>query len=338
MLRTIQGCVCLVLASVAGADDVRFRAGCLSLGSNLAILEQMRAAGMSAVWVKLDRFAAGSEDASAWRQLGDWAAACERTGIQLWPVAGFADGAQPGAMADFRREVTPKGRVMPRTPCPVDERYWRRVIFPRFLRVAEVATKQPVIAGMFLDLEMRGADHASYGPPCYCDACKAGAGSTNAAAMAAWQGREAERICRELERAVHKINPRLRLGALQLDLPTKWHEGIARGLGTPGLPVTCASAIAAPAGFTDHADKTRARFKRIGAHVSVAGGLRPGQFAAENMAAQLYAAGRRGGGYWMEMADPLELCWDAIKRANAELDKFAVSRGRYESPLGRRPK
>ena len=99
----------------------------------------------------------------ALQRIEQWADACGKNEVELWPVVNFAGGqTELESFPDFRREVTLRGVINQHTPCPTDERYWRQVVFPRLLKLAELSKTLTIIRGAVLDLEMYGADHAGY--------------------------------------------------------------------------------------------------------------------------------------------------------------------------------
>lgn len=341
----------LCLIDTARPDDPPLlKAGYLPVSAKLGITASMRDAGLNAVWLKLTSFAPDGDDYRVRQRLEAWNSACAKQQLQLWPAINFAGGPNELKISlDFRREVTPAGLTLPRTPCPVDEAYWRTVIFSRCVKLAEWSRSLPQLVGVVLDLEMYGADHAGYTTACACAECRRGAGSSQTAALLDWQRREVARIARDLERAVHAVAPRFQFAAMHLDEPFAFHEGLALGLGTPDVPVVIASERTY-AGVTDEIAETRQRFQRLQASVRFVGGLSLTHHRADQVAPQLYALGSHGDGFWLyslaslaaeprdipetyRVADPQPEFWSAIRRASAELDRWQVSRGQYVSPL-----
>ena len=327
------------------------KAGYLPASADRNIVSKMREAGLNAVWPKVTSFRAAGDEQSAIQRIEQWATACESQELQLWPVVNFAGGQNDrDVLSDFRREVTPRGVVNRNTPCPVDERYWRAVVFPRFIALADLSRKRACLAGGVLDLEMYGADHAGYGGACACDACRAGAGSDRTEDLLDWQRREITRIARELEQAVHRVAPKFQFAAMHLEEPFPFYEGIALGLGTRDVPVVCAAERTYSVGYTPEVDETRERFRKLKAHVNYVGGLWIQEFRAEQVAPQLYALGSHGSGYWLytlgslavpteqvpqeyRVPDPQPEYWSAFREASRELDRFMASRDNYNSPL-----
>lgn len=343
----------LILAtSFARAEDrPLLKAGYLPVSARVGIVKKMREAGLNAAWPKVTSFSPSGEDERVRLRLESWSDACAANEMELWPVINFAGSANElEHFADFRREVLPSGLTMPHTPCPVDEDYWRKVIFSRCVTLARWSLTRPALRGVVLDLEMYGADHAGYTSACACEACRRGAGSSQPDALLAWQRREVERIARELERAVHRVNARFQFAAMHLEEPFPFHEGLAAGLGTAEMPVVAAAERTYAAGYTPEVDQTRERFRQQKLPVRYLGGLSLTHHRAAQIAPQLYALGSHGDGFWLytlgslalpneqvaegyRLADPQTDYWSAFRSASDELDRFVTSRGQHVSPL-----
>ncbi len=327
------------------------KAGYLPISVNQNIVAKMRAAGLNAVWAKVTSFKPDADDETSWRQIGQWADSCQTQGLQFWPVVNFAGGNNElAAYPEFRREVTLDGIVQQHTPCPVDEAYWRKVIFPRCVKLAEASRTSPSLAGVALDLEMYGADHAGYSAPCACAECRRGANSANAKALSDWQRTEVARIARQLQRQVQRFNPRFQFAAMHLEEPYPFHEGLALGLGTAEVPVVIAAERTYGVGYTPEVDETRERLRSLKAHVRYLGGLSLTHFNANQIAPELYALGTHGDGFWLytllslakpnekisevyRLPDPQEQYWPAFRSATSELDRFVATQGHHVSRL-----
>jgi hypothetical protein len=342
----------LLVLSVARAEErPLLKAGYLPFSAKIGIASKMREAGLNAVWPKITSFSSSVDDDRSLPRLETWCETCATYELELWPVINFAGTANElEFVPDFRREVTLAGITQPHTPCPVDETYWRKVVFSRCVKLAELSRTRPSLRGVVLDLEMYGADHAGYVAPCACEACRRGAGSSKPAALLDWQRREVERIAHELQRAVHRVNEKFQFAAMHLEEPFPFHEGLALGLGTPDVPVIVAAERTYAAGYTPDVDATRERLKRIGTHVRYLGGLSLTHHPAEQVAPQLYALGSHGDGFWLytlaslaapteqvaeayRVPDPQAEYWSAFRLASDEMDRFVASRGQYVSPL-----
>lgn len=344
--------VVLIALSVARADErPLLKGGYLPISTRVGIASKMRDAGLNAVWPKITSFHPSGEDARVLPRLETWCEACAKHELELWPVINFAGGPNElEFLPDYRREVTPSGITMPHTPCPVEENYWTKVVFPRCVKLAELSRTRPSLKGVVLDLEMYGADHAGYSAACACEACRRGAGSSRSEALLNWQRREVERIARELERAVHRVNDRFQFAVMHLEEPFAFHEGLALGLGTTKVPVVIAAERTYAAGYTPDVEETRERFRKLNAHVRFVGGLSLTHHRAEQVAPQLYALSTHSNGFWLytlaslavpsdqiaetyRVPDPQSDYWSAFRAAGDELNRWQAARGQYLSPL-----
>ena len=351
-MRLLRFAIPWLLISVCMADEKPLlKAGYLPISTRVEIAPKMRAAGLNAVWPKITSFHPSGEDARVMPRLETWCETCSKNELELWPVINFAGGSNElEFLPSFRREVTTGGIALPHTPCPVDESYWTKVIFPRCVKLAELSRTRPSLKGVVLDLEMYGADHAGYSAACACETCRRGAGSSQSAALLTWQRREVERIARELQRAVHRVNDRFQFAVMHLEEPFAFHEGLALGLGTPSVPVVIAAERTYAAGYTPEVDETRERLLKLKAHVRFLGGLSLTHHRAEQVAPQLYALGSHGDGFWLytlaslgapneqvaeayRVSDPQADYWSAFRLASDELNRFVTTRGQHLSPL-----
>lgn len=351
-MKLILSIVILLVTGVANADErPLLKAGYLPISARVGIASKMREAGLNAVWPKITSFPPSGDETRILPRLEAWCEACTKHELELWPVINFAGGPNElEFLPTYSREVTTGGVTLPQTPCPVEAMYWTKVIFPRCVKLAELSRTRPCLKGVVLDLEMYGADHAGYSAACACDVCRRGAGSSQPEALLAWQRREIERIARELERAVHRVNGQFQFAAMHLEEPFAFHEGLALGLGTANVPVVIAAERTYSVGYTQEVDEALARLRNQKAHVRYVGGLSLTHHRAEQVAPQLFALGSHGDGFWLytlaslaapsdqvaetyRVADPQAEYWSAFQLASDELDRFVTSRGKHLSPL-----
>lgn len=145
--------------------------------------------------------------------------------------------------------------VWTKTPCPLSEAYWNRVIGDRAVVAANAG-----LAGLVVDPEMYGADHTAYVGPCYCDRCWSryvdahveGVEGFDARAVPAsqrvawaqrhvvgldyqrWQELSVRKILADVRSRVRTVRPDFLLGNLagiEFSVP-----GMADGFGTPQMP------------------------------------------------------------------------------------------------------
>ena len=365
----------LVVAAPAGCYDwilrEKMRAGYLAANDPREVVVKMKAVGMNAVLPKFGGLTT-PPNARDLRLLEEWGAAAEKAGIHCFPVFNFR-GSETEKLLSARREVTGAGECMKKTPCPLDEQFWRTYIFRRAVDLASRA-KELHLAGAIIDPEMYGADHTIFAKPCYCDDCLKeflrALGQTAPQAFpdarADWlkERHLADRFeqyvtqrvrgfCVEIERAVHRQAPGFLLGVFLLDYPHPFMRGMAQGLGTPEYPVLGFSETTYVPGYTRYIEEQQKTFAALPSQVLFLPGLWLSQFPCENLAEQFYACARHSSGYWIytleslvedvskkpgyELREANERYWSAAQTADAELDRLAAGGGKYESPLKVRP-
>ena len=346
-------------------------AGYLAANDPRAVVARARAVGMNALLPKFGGLTSPPDETSL-RLLRQWGEAGIKSGTHVLPVFNFRGG-EAEKLLSVRREVNITGHRMERTPCPLDEQFWRAYVLRRAVDLA-VRAKDLHLAGAVLDPEMYAADHTVFETPCFCDDCLREFLLTEGrspaepvpAAHADWlrenrlmdrfQERFVARVrgfCRQIEATVHQRNPDFLLGALLLDYPSPFMRGMAEGLGTPQYPVLAFSETTYSPGYTPYVEQQQRTFANLPAHVLFFPGLWLSQFPAENLAEQFYACASRSSGYWIytleslvedvrkmpgyALREPGERYWTAMRLANAELDRLAACGGKYESALRVRP-
>ncbi len=335
-------------------------------------LAQMKAVGMNLLMPKFGGLQAPPTEENI-KQLQAWGEAARTYSLRLMPVFNFR-GSNTEALLSDKREVAPTGQIMPRTPCPLDEAFWEKYIIGRAVWLAEHAS-QLGLQGCIIDPEMYAADHTVYTSPCYCADCWREFGQAAgralpdlpAAQRASWLQENGlqERFvahfigcirsfCARLEQQCHARQPDFLLGVLLLDYPLAFMEGMARGLGTETHPVLAFSESTYSSGYTEYIPQQIQKFAAMPAHVLFVPGLWLQQFPTENLAEQFYACAVSAAGYWIytyeslfgdpaklpqgyHLPEPGERYWEAMKVANAEIDKFMATDGAYVSALKVRP-
>jgi hypothetical protein len=349
----------------------KMRAGYLAASDPRTVAVHARAAGLNALLPKFGGLTSPPDETSL-RLLREWGEAAARSGVHVLPVFNFRGG-EAEKLVGVRREVTITGQRMERTPCPLDEEFWQAYVLRRAVDLATRA-KELHLAGAILDPEMYGADHTVFQTPCFCGDCLReflqAEGRSPAeplpAARADWlrgnklmdrfQERFVARIrgfCKQVETALHQRNPDFLLGVLLLDYPYPFMRGMAEGFGTRQYPVLAFSETTYSPGCTPYVAQQQKTFADLPAHVLFLPGLWLSQFPAENLAEQFYACARHSSGYWVytleslgedvsrmpgyALREPDDRYWAAMRLANAELDRWAASGGKYESALKVRP-
>jgi hypothetical protein len=350
----------------------RIRGGYMSCADLGEGQPHMKAVGMNLLMPKFGGLQAPPTEDNI-KLLRRWGEAAKTNGLHLMPVYNFRGGATEALLSE-RREVTSSGITMQKTPCPLDEAFWNKYIIGRAVWLAE-HSRELGLDGCIIDPEMYGSDHTCFNTPCYCADClkefvaSLGAGGTalqsRGTDAAKWLkdnnlqaqfeqhfiGR-IQGFCRRLERECHAQNPDFLLGVLLLDYPLLAHQAMAMGLGTETHPVLGFSESTYSPGYTDYVDQQQQTFAAMPAHVLLVPGLWQQQFPSENLAEQYYVCAAHSAGYWIytyeslledvsklpgyQLREPHERYWDAMKLANAELDKLAADRA-YVSTLKIRP-
>ncbi len=332
----------------------RIRGGYLGAGDT-AQVEPAARAGLNAILVKFGGLEAPLRPESE-KLFKQWADLCAKHGVGFWPVFNFFGGHEPKWVGQYRHHVTRQGNRLDRTPCPIDEDFWRRIIEARFVLLAELSRKYPMV-GVILDLEMYGADATGYHGVCYSDyaidrvlrAAGKDVKPPPPAERYAWlekQGlletyrngtRQAVRQLAEHTRdAVDKIAPNLLLGAFHADRESPVPDGILLGLGRPGKPMLAYTEMTYSTGYTKYVQRAQRHFKALNAHAVLVCGIWQSKFIAKALPAHLYHCGRDSMGYWiytlstfgMPSYSPLPgdhaAYWAAFRRANDELDRLAA--------------
>lgn len=366
----------VALASPAKCYDwilkERIRGGYLSAANLGPGQARMKAVGMNLLMPKFGGLQAPPTEDNL-KLLRGWGESAKVNGLHLMPVFNFRGGETEKILTE-RREVTAGGQTMQRTPCPLDETFWTRYILGRTLWLAQHA-KELGLDGAVLDPEMYGADHTTFSTVCYCDDClrefltAAGKPVPNplppAAQRVAWlkeNGLEnaflarfigrVQGFCRTIEEQAHAANPDFVIGVCLLDYSLPFMKGMAMGFGTETHPVLSFSESTYSPGYTEYVQKQQQTFAAMPAHVLLVPGLWQQQFPTENLAEQYYTCAAHSAGYWIytfeslledvsklpgyQLQEPADKYWEALKAANAELDKLTGD-GKYVSTLKVRP-
>lgn len=271
-------------------------------------------------------------------------------------------------MKGFNPWVSADGTVLRDTPCPYTPEFWEGAITPRAVAIFAALGEEP-IGAVVVDMEMYGAHRTFYEGECYCDRCfaryleKTGKHSTlpppgdrartiaDTGQIGTYRTLQRERA-RELAAAflsaVQRARRGVRLGVLHLDIPAPLQEGEALGFGCNQFPVFCFTEQTYESGFTSSIAEIQERFKTLGADVELVAGLFQSKIPPGDLAEQLYNCARASAGYWVYTMQtfttpdyqPLpgtpRQYWEAIARADRELDKLADDSA-YVSGLTVRP-
>lgn len=272
---------------------------------------------------------------------------------------------------------------LPLAPCPLQKIYWERILLRRGREVARMARENPFVVGIGIDPEMYACHrygHYKPGGTCYCDYClgrflvKQGLPESTLKELPTAEHRRQwlakkkllpaydayleEEMCQVAawcRDELHRVNPDLLVCVYVLEIGNWFCRGLARGLGSPDLPVI---------NFAEHTyygvgydrpwlDKTLGRFKDIGANFFEGSALWDFYFPPTKsgyLAAHAYNLAVRAEGWWYWPGDRLyddwtrrmfvydgqparkADSWHAAVLANAEIDATMRQPGRA-SPL-----
>lgn len=269
-------------------------------------------------------------DLARWQQWGELA---ERYNLDLFAVSNFA--VPPELRTDltgFRPYVNRAGKIYLKTPCPLDQTYWERVINERFAALASFAVTTP-IAGLLFDTEMYGSDLSLYSDLCYCGFCWQGFLASQAAlrttgvvippmlpketrfeylhthkllnAYTRFQWARVIQILTAIRERGHNLQPTLQFGFIGY-VHNWFYLALVQGLGTPTHPALVFSESSYVYGYTPYVDRERdyATGNRQ-QHARYIPGLWLSRFFPNDLPSQLTAFATHTDGYWIYTADSL---------------------------------
>ncbi|MFP4249958.1 MAG: hypothetical protein ACLFU7_09890 [Armatimonadota bacterium] len=146
----------------------------------------------------------------------------------------------------------------------------------------------------------------------------------------------------EVREQVHAVNPNLLLGFYPT--PHNWSlVGVARAFSTERLPIILWATDTYGGGGPNRVpDDWREHYEQMGVNARYCAGMLLRRYSAKNLAANLYHASTKSDGYWLfttfTLWNPVEEhsgdyylaagtpeeYWNAIERANTELDRLAA--------------
>ena len=200
-----------------------------------------------------------------------------------------------------------------RTPCPLSEEYWNRVVGDRAVVAARAG-----LTGLVVDMEMYGGDSTRYPGPCYCDRCWGGfvhehlegvqaedialadrpawiAGNGLTADYARRQELEVMRILRGLRERVRAVRGDFLLGNL---LDPESLPGLARGLGTPTMPTLIFSELEYRGNITGVAGRV-AQLRNLGYPALYVAGFWPQPVLPQDLPHLIRDGAPQCAGYWV---------------------------------------
>jgi hypothetical protein len=220
------------------------------------------------------------------------------------------------------------------------------------------------IEGVVIDLEMYGANIVCFQDYCLCDYCferfLAGHAvnkpifksmrqnylieSKQVEAYRAFMENYIKQLAKKTKQQAELIAPEFMIGAIKLNLDRTYNKGLAKGLGSGDTAVLAFTTGAYSTGHSSYIHKAKQKLHDYGANAVTVVGIWHDKFPPENLAEQYYHCAKDSGGYWIYTMQSLSnhsqkllpfdkmLYWQAIRKANDELDKLATN-PTYKSPL-----
>ncbi|MFC1677022.1 hypothetical protein ACFL3G_08165 [Planctomycetota bacterium] len=328
---------------------------------NIDALPQMVQSGMNLALVKFNNIHWPMLESER-KLLAKWANACEKSQIAFMPVINLWGSGE-------KKWITPQyhlyydGVEFEQTPCPLEIEVYKNAVHNRMLEIASLS-KSMAIAGVVIDLEMYGANLVAFKRFCLCDYCferflagKAVAepidindrykylvSSGQLGKYEEFASNWVEQMARQTQEQVHAVAPELVIGATDIEHPKAYNEALARGLGSGNKSVL---AIAGPVYLSDYIDyikKTQDRFSKKNINGKLVVGLWQDKIPPANLAAHYYQCAKESAGYWVYTLETLSKYatwtlpfdkkhyWQAIRKANDELDKLGLNHD-YKSKL-----
>lgn len=318
--------------------------------ADTAVVAPAAQAGINTLFVE---FRLRHPDPETVAQIERWAGLCRAHGIGFWPVVHYYGEIETTWIGDFRRYVDANGTLQRKTPCPLDESFWRRAVETRFLTIAEVSRREPLM-GVVLDTEMYAADFTLYREPCYCGECVARtlrrAGRDIplplSGAPGSWltqQGlgdahreecrRAVQSLAEQTRGRVLRIAPEFAFAAFNADQASPMLDGLMLGFGRPERPALALAEVTFVTGATPPVpENMQKRMARLQGHALLVPGIWQSRFTPQALAAHLYHSAMYSSGYWVytfetftrptycPLPGPPDEFWAAIQTANRELD------------------
>ncbi|MDH4202555.1 MAG: hypothetical protein OEV87_06640 [Phycisphaerae bacterium] len=341
-------------------SDYKIRGGFMS-SSDMELLQDMSLNGLNTVLVKFQRIKAPMTIQER-LLISKWSQVCGEAGLQFLPTMNFWSVGEREWFTPRFHYVT-DGREYIKTPCPLEWNTYKRSIHDRLIEFAKFS-KTTYIAGVIFNTELFVSEFNLYFQVCHCDNCwgkfrevyEEYPGIPIGQRQKYLKKKGATRLYHDFavdrlitmgqltRQQVDKTNPSFVIGFGGLDIPTFFHQGLAKGFGGGRNPVYIFSRATYQKGYSGAIKETIANFKRKNINVRFVAGLWQDKFPIENLPEQYYYCAKESNGYWIytmqslnpDWKQPLVAgrndYWHAIKKANTELDKL-VQNPNYKTNL-----
>ncbi|MHB0947048.1 MAG: hypothetical protein ACYC3B_07740 [Sedimentisphaerales bacterium] len=300
------------------------------------------------------------------QQIKESSAICKRLGMRYFfclNLAAMPHIAEAGLKGDSRR--CDDGV----RPCPLDERYWDRVIINRFNKALELLEGNDYrIDGFIIDPEMYAFPNTIMTLPCYCKDCIAefaaknpnAEGIVDANDKAGWltqnglandyNDQQFSKMCsvvKRVERAIHRQRPDLVLGFVIWE-NSPWFKAFATGLSNNDMPIMICDEMPVYSGAYD--ESYLAYQETMAKQVPVPFLNCPGIWVNSNAKGEvpekllkvipgnLYNRTIRADGYFLYASDrwggtreKAKPFTKVFRKINDELDTYLKSNGTYKS-------
>lgn len=302
------------------------------------------------------------------KRIKEWTRICQESGLKFMPVINFwgkyeSDWIRPHHYVYYNYNDLQYGQ----TPCPLDIGVYKQSVHNRLLELARLSRKLK-IAGCIVDLEMYGADRKAFPDLCLCDNCferflagrrvpkpilvheryKHLKRTNQFDAYKVFMEEHIASLARRTREQVELIAPDFLIGVFRLDENRTYNRGLAKGFGSGDKPVLAFTARTYRKGYQPYIQETIQRFRDEHINANLVVGIWQDKFPVENLPEQYYHCARSSSGYWIytlqslherkknPLPFPRSQYWQAIRKANAELDLLAINPN-YQSALRIRP-
>lgn len=347
------------LEAAAIHSPMKLRGGFMGL-NDLALLPVMGDAGLNTALVAIAdlRTPISSQCLS---KLTLWAEQCQSSHLAFMPVFNYWGSVEKDWFTPSYNYYT--GGKTFNNPCPFAQDSYQMLIHKRLLDLAKLSLTIP-ISGAILDTEMYGGNHIAYTDLCFCDGCwhrsqlvmseLPDKNATDRQSFLVQSGliakyRQAsieylEKMARQTRIEIQNISPNFVVGVFKLDQLNPVTEAVARGFGLKDNPVIIFSEHTYSIGYSNYIRETIDKFKDMEINAKFITGIWQDKFLPENLSEQYYYCAKDCDGYWVYqicslnpnwkeiIAADRNSYWDAIHKANDELDKLC-KKHEYKSQL-----
>ena len=340
---------------------------------NETVLSKMQDSKMNAIIYPVRYF--DGDDPEQVNEIREKAILCEKFGVRLF-ISIFYFVQDAGRHIEARRYVKGTGEER-EAPCPLDWSYWESGILVQARALADLGKEVP-IEGLILDTEMYTSERAHIYSPngCFCDDCYESFLSGRSVASKAPRERDqrmgwlrdeelldeyyeylrkkVRSVADRVREEIRERNPEFLLGFLLYD-HNWYYRGLTEGLGTAEMPVLVLDESTYGQGWGPLAMQMTEYFPMMGYDAFYIPGLWLAPLDPDRIESEAYYCGAKADGYWIfpfdsMYADPAalsgdfvlngsqDLYWEALFKADSEIDERLLVGDGYESSIPYIPK